>query len=196
LPHWRGAAPIERAIEAKANEIVVSIIEVVAALDAGDVFMYDRLPITNNLPLSVIYEKCAIMGAEMLLKTMEALKEGKAHKTPQANIDPHANTAYAKKISKQELELDFNLDAITLHRKIWAFSLAGGCYFTRNGERIKILEAEYSLDNNLDGTSSVNGYLNLQTGTIKTADGYIIPRVVQREGKRPLPAAEVWRGLR
>lgn len=194
LPCWRGAAPIERAIEYGAQEISVAIIEMIPALDAGDIFTQDRFPVSFDLSMEYIYHQCAAIGAKMLLATMAALEQGNATRQPQST--PSAEMAYAKKISKKELLLNFSLDAVSLHRKIWAFSLAGGCYFIRNGERIKILETTHMIELDANQTKQIIGHLDLQTGTIAVSNGYIIPRTVQREGKKPLPAAEVWRGLK
>lgn len=114
LPRWRGAAPIHRALMAGDAETGVTIMKVVKKLDAGDMLYKVVCPIAAADTTSALHDKLAVMGAEALLKVVEQYQQG----TVQAEPQDEALVTYAHKLEKQESELDWQLSASELDRKI------------------------------------------------------------------------------
>nr|CAA6830206.1 MAG: Methionyl-tRNA formyltransferase (EC [uncultured Thiotrichaceae bacterium] len=129
LPRWRGAAPIQRAIEAGDTETGVTIMQMAAGLDTGDMLFKTHCPITGSDGGQSIHDQLAVQGAEALLETLDLVCSGELE--PEVQNDELA--CYAHKLSKAEAEIDWSQPAATLDCKIrafdaWptAFSLQGG----------------------------------------------------------------------
>ncbi len=176
LPRWRGAAPIERAIEAGDKKSGVTIMEVVQALDAGRMYMTKEVQIDENTTGQVLHDKLALEGAVLLHKVLSNFE----------NILPVEQdenlVTYAKKIDKAECEINFNLPADVLLRKIKAFSPYPAMFFEKNNERFKILDARVTT------TKEELSFL--------CSDGkYITPTIMQRQGKKPMNVKDLLNGL-
>ena len=136
LPRWRGAAPIQRAIEAGDNESGITIMKVVEKLDAGDMLLKGSVPITAETTGETLHDAMAGLGAELIVKALDNWQN--LHAEPQ---DERLVT-YAAKIDKAESRLDFSMPAEVLERKIRAFNPYPAVYFEYGGERYKILRAK------------------------------------------------------
>jgi len=189
LPRWRGAAPIERCIESGDSETGVCIIEMTAKLDAGVILNQTKITLSSEITSMKLYDICSNIGGQIILDTIKQLTNGTVKKREQ-NID---GITYAKKIQNDELIINDSENVETIERKIRAFDAAGGCYFVFKGERIKILKAKLEECN---VTNSDFGKVDIQNGRLIYSGGYIIPILMQRAGKKILPASDVWRGLR
>ncbi|HLU02356.1 MAG TPA: methionyl-tRNA formyltransferase [Advenella sp.] len=122
LPRWRGAAPIQRAIEAGDKQTGIAIMQMDAGLDTGNVIVSDSLSIGNQ-NAAQLHDELAVMGARQIVAVLRALeKDGVLHSTPQ----PEAGVTYAAKLDKREAALDLSEDAATLARRIRAFNPAPG----------------------------------------------------------------------
>ena len=137
LPRWRGAAPIERAIEAGDAESGVTIMQMDIGLDTGDMLLISRCPITADETAATLHDKLAELGPPALQEVLTQLAEGHAVATPQEE----AAVTYASKIDKADLPIDWSLSAAVLDRKIRAFH-SRGPYILSQGERVKIQRAE------------------------------------------------------
>jgi methionyl-tRNA formyltransferase len=142
LPRWRGAAPIQRAIEAGDQETGVTIMQMDVGLDTGAMLSKVRCDIKDIDSSADLFQRLADIGGPALLNSIAALSEGIAI----FEIQDDSLSNYATKIGKSEAEIDWRLDAITLSRKIRAFNPYPICYtrFAANqkDERIKIWRAE------------------------------------------------------
>ena len=118
LPRWRGAAPVQRAIEAGDSESGVAIMQMDAGLDTGAVFSEAHTPIKSTTTGGELHDTLAELGATLLVDTLNALAKGEATATPQ----PDAGVTYAAKLTKAEAELDFSQPADVLAAKIRAFN--------------------------------------------------------------------------
>jgi len=119
LPRWRGAAPIHRAILAGDTETGVTIMQVVPALDAGDMVMKGVVPILEGDTTQSLHGKLSEMGAQLMVQSMQALaRDGKLDITPQ---DARLVT-YAHKLEKAEATLDWSQSAQSLSRQVRAFN--------------------------------------------------------------------------
>ena len=137
LPRWRGAAPIQRAIEAGDAESGVTIMQMDAGLDTGDMLHISRLSLDATETAASLHDRLADIGGPALLETIEQLRQGRA--TPEKQQEELA--CYASKISKQEARIDGSLPAATLDRKIRAFTPFPGAFTELNGQRIKLHRA-------------------------------------------------------
>lgn len=118
LPRWRGAAPIQRAIEAGDAETGITIMQMEAGLDTGPMISKAITPITEQDTGATLHDKLALQGAELLVSTMNTIaKDGIA-----AEPQDHSLATYAHKLSKQEAFIDWSKDAIAIERAIRAFN--------------------------------------------------------------------------
>lgn len=121
LPRWRGAAPVQRAIEAGDIETGIAIMQMDAGLDTGDVLLEKRLPIAADETSATLFVKLSALGAAAILEALTQLPK----------LIPRSQSAegmtYAKKIEKSESKIDFSLPANVIERKLRAFDPFPGC---------------------------------------------------------------------
>ena len=181
LPRWRGAAPIHRAIMAGDAETGVAIMQMQAGLDTGPVLAEARTPIGPEDTTADLHDRLAEMGAALIGDVMDRLPLPAA---PQ----PSEGVTYAQKIDKAEARIDWALPAPQVDRQIRGLSPFPGAWCMLGGERIKLLRSRLAAGAGAPGTV-------LQGFTIACGTGAVEVLEAQREGKRPMPAAEVLRGL-
>lgn len=185
LPRWRGAAPIQRAIEAGDNESGITIMKVVEKLDAGDMLLKGSVPITAETTGETLHDAMAGLGAELIVKALDNWQN--LHAEPQ---DERLVT-YAAKIDKAESRLDFSMPAEVLERKIRAFNPYPAVYFEYGGERYKILRAKV-VDETGDAGAILDGAGRL---VIACGDKALEVTEIQRQGKKKMPTEELLRGM-
>lgn len=154
LPRWRGAAPIQRAIEAGDKETGVTIMQMDEGLDTGDMLLKVRCDIDEDETGGSLHDKLAELGTPALLEAVDLL----ANNSAQATVQNDADSCYARKIDKTDPILDWAETAHCLARKIRAFNPFPISYTTLAKDRIKIWQAEP-----LPGTTG-------SAGTIAEAD--------------------------
>ena len=186
LPKYRGAAPLERAIEAGEDEIDICIMRVDVGLDTGDVAVKKKYIIKDKHASEIIPEVSKI-GAQMMVDVIKKVVNSGMNFEPQTE----EGMIYANKIEKSELLLDFTLPAKTIYNKIRAFNLCGGCYFIFEGQRVKILQAELLQAENCHEIGFDKNY-----GKIYLKDGVIVPKILQKEGKKPMPLKDFLNGIK
>lgn len=185
LPRWRGAAPIQRAIEAGDNESGITIMKVVEKLDAGDMLLKGSVPITAETTGETLHDAMAGLGAELIVKALDNWQN--LHAEPQ---DERLVT-YAAKIDKAESRLDFSMPAEVLERKIRAFNPYPAVYFEYGGERYKILRAKV-----VDETGDAGAILaRAERLVIACGDKALEVTEIQRQGKKKMPTEELLRGM-
>lgn len=185
LPRWRGAAPIQRAIEAGDNESGITIMKVVEKLDAGDMLLKGSVPITAETTGETLHDAMAGLGAELIVKALDNWQN--LHAEPQ---DERLVT-YATKIDKAESRLDFSMPAEVLERKIRAFNPYPAVYFEYGGERYKILRAKV-VDESGEAGAILDGAGRL---VIACGDKALEVTEIQRQGKKKMPTEELLRGM-
>lgn len=124
LPRWRGAAPVQRAIEAGDTETGIAIMQMDAGLDTGDVLLEKQLPIAFDETSATLFTKLATLGASAIVEALVQLP--KLIPRPQSA----EGMTYAKKIEKSESKIDFSLPADVIERKLRAFDPFPGCEVT------------------------------------------------------------------
>lgn len=185
LPRWRGAAPIQRAIEAGDNESGITIMKVVEKLDAGDMLLKGSVPITAETTGETLHDAMAGLGAELIVKALDNWQN--LHAEPQ----DERLVSYAAKIDKAESRLDFSMPAEVLERKIRAFNPYPAVYFEYGGERYKILRAKV-VDESGEAGAILDGAGRL---VIACGDKALEVTEIQRQGKKKMPTEELLRGI-
>jgi len=181
LPHWRGAAPIQRAILAGDEISGVTLMRMDEGLDTGPMLSRQTLDVRGK-NTGQVTEEMASLGARMLVEWLEA--------PTQPEPQPIAGATYAKKIDKAQTHLDWRQPAAEIERQVRAFAPAPGAWFEANGERIKLLEAATGTDASGQPGEVLDESLNIATG-----GGYIRPLKVQRAGRAPMTPGELLRGF-
>ncbi len=190
LPRWRGAAPIQRAILAGDAVSGVTIMQMDEGLDTGDILMEDKCPVPlTNITGGELHDRLSEHGAEMIV---EYLRNPRAYPPRRQG---EMTTPYAAKLEKSEAKIDFNEPADVVVRKIRAFNPFPGAYFEFNGERFKVLAADFEMtvSNNEPGwlEDSADGKIM----AIACGKGFIMPTIIQRQGKKPMEIGEFLRGF-
>jgi methionyl-tRNA formyltransferase len=134
LPRWRGAAPIQRAIEAGDTLTGITLMQMDAGLDTGAMLLTEATPITADDTTSSLHDRLAAMGARLVLQGLEAAREGRLQ--PQAQ--PEAGVSYAHKIDKAEAAIDWQADAAVIERRLRAFDPFPGATAALAGQTVKL----------------------------------------------------------
>tara|TARA_B110000967_G_scaffold96724_1_gene99301 strand:- start:312 stop:1244 length:933 start_codon:yes stop_codon:yes gene_type:complete len=187
LPRWRGAAPIQRAIEASDKETGVTIMQMDAGLDTGAMLTITRCPIEPSETSGSLYDKLAALGAPALLSTLDKLKAGTAVAVAQDN----EQSTYAKKIDKAEALIAWSQPAIIIDQRIRAFSPFPAAYTEIEGLRVKIWAAQTSTQQ-LGTPGEIvaaddNGLL------VGCGQGSLLLTEIQLAGKSRMPVSEILR---
>ena len=139
LPRWRGAAPIQRAIEAGDKQTGVTAMQMEAGLDTGPILRQMQTDIRPNDTFQTLHDRLSNLTADCLLQTIEIMEKFKLAPVMQSEV----GACYANKILKSETELDLRQKVQVISNKIRAFSPIPSCWIRLvDGNRIKILEAE------------------------------------------------------
>ena len=184
LPRWRGAAPIQRSIEAGDDKTGITIMQVVEALDAGAMYKKGEIIIDQNSTGGSLHDDMAKLGAKLIVEVLEELD----NITPQSQDE--SLVTYASKLDKAEAKLDFSLPAEVLERKIRAFNPYPGCYFEYEGERFKVLRANVWTESGMAGQILEGEGLKIACG-----ENALDILEIQRQGKKAMPIADLLRGF-
>lgn len=138
LPRWRGAAPIQRAIEAGDEQSGVCIMQMETTLDTGPVYRSLTTPIGAQDTAGSLHDRLAVLGARALSDCIEMLIKDEL---PQAIVQDETQTVYASKLSKAEAEIDWNQAAGVLQRKVRAFNPWPVAWCELGGQRLRIWKA-------------------------------------------------------
>lgn len=189
LPKWRGAAPIQRSIEAGDSVTGVALQKMVYKLDAGAVIGERKVELDEKINATELYHKLALLGCDLLhVDLMDYIRGNLAPRE-----QDESQMTLAPKILKEESLLNFNEPAKKLHNKVRAFSMGPGTYVMFQGKRLKVIESFYSNEtsNQAAGTIFEAGpSLKIQTG-----EGVLELLTVQPESKSKMAASEFLKSL-
>ncbi|WP_329891830.1 methionyl-tRNA formyltransferase [Stenotrophomonas sp. SMYL11] len=186
LPRWRGAAPIQRAIQAGDAKTGVCLMQMEAGLDTGPVLLHQELPIAATDTGGQLHDKLAELGAQVLSDGLGLLRAGIK---PIARPQPEQGVTYAHKLDKAEARLDWALDAGALARTVRAFNPWPIAEATLAGERVRIHGA-VALDE-AHGQAPGTVLAASRDGIdIACGQGALRLRVLQREGGKAITAAD------
>lgn len=194
LPRWRGAAPIQRAIEAGDAESGVTIMQMDEGLDTGDMLLTRHTPITATTTGGELHDTLAVLGGEAIVEALDALAGEGLAATPQ----PEAGVTYAAKLSKAEAELDFREPAAILAARVRAFNPWPVTWCAFDGDRLRLLMAEASEPADGDPFAEPGTLLGHDEDALRIAcgpEGREVLRVTlaQLPGGKALPVSELLR---
>lgn len=187
LPALRGAAPIQWSVINGEKYAGVTTMYMDKGLDTGDIILKEKTKIKEGETSGELYERLAPMGAELLLKTVDLLKEGKAERTPQNDEE----ATYAPMLSKEMAVLDFNKTAKEICSLICGLNPWPVAYTILDGKRLKVFRAVVSDKKGEKGT-----LLDEKRFIVGCVDGSVEFLEVQIEGSKAQKADEFLRGKR
>jgi methionyl-tRNA formyltransferase len=192
LPRWRGAAPIHRAIEAGDSETGVTIMQMDAGLDTGDMLLAERVPIGAADTTGSLHDTLAALGSRMIVQALELAAQGALQPARQ----PAEGVTYAHKIDKAEAALDWSQSAAAIERKLRAFDPFPGAATTLGGETLKLWRCEIDSSQRTTG-GGCGTILSVKEAGIGVAcgDGTVRLTQLQRAGGKRLAAAQFVRGF-
>lgn len=188
LPQWRGAAPVQHALIAGDRVTGASVFQLVAALDAGDVFGEVRYTVPRGATAGDVLDALADIGAALLVDVIDEIAAGTATAQPQTG-----EPSLAPKLSLADGALDVTAPADTVIDRLRGTTPEPGAHLSVNGQRLKVLAARRGPDVDLAPGALALVERNVVVGT---PSGTVLLQTVQPAGKGPMAAADWWRGLR
>lgn len=189
LPRWRGAAPIQRAIQAGDRETGITIMQMDSGLDTGPILLQKKCPISSTDTSGNLHDRLASLGSECLLEVLETLIAG--------DLDPveqdESQACYAEKITKSEARIDWTESATKIDCAIRAFNPTPICHTELQGLALRIWQAEV-----LDTESTFPAGEIIHSGKagidIATGQGMLRILQLQPQGKRAMSVADFLNG--
>ena len=189
LPRWRGAAPIQRAVQAGDDESGVTVMQMEAGLDTGPMLLKVSTPIAPSDTGGSLHDRLAALGSQAVIQAVDALAAGTL--TGEVQDDSLAN--YAHKLNKDEARLDWSRPAVELERLVRAFNPWPICHSTLNGEPLKVLAATLGEGSGQPGqilAASKDGL------TVACGEGALRLTRLQLPGGKPLNFADLYNSRR
>jgi methionyl-tRNA formyltransferase len=190
LPRWRGAAPIQRAIQAGDTESGVCLMQMEAGLDTGAIYTQHAVAITSNTTGGQLHDALSAVGATMLCQHLPAIVAGKLIATPQNNIGIN----YAHKVLREQGALDWTQTASILANQVRAFDPTHGCHFEHGGQIYKVWAAQalpttaHQLAGSILGISEQGLDIACSVGILRITE-------IQKSGGKRLPIKACWQAL-
>ncbi len=195
LPAYRGAAPIHRAIIEGATHSGASIIFMTDELDAGDIIIQEKEPISNYDTAGMLHDRLALRGASLLLKAINALAGGSVDAIPQ----DHALATYAPPLAPEDERINWKMSAQQIYNQIRGLNPWPGAYTTYEDKRIKVWKAAVPSVSAEHPGGQVPGTI-LAVGdnslTVAAGEGSLTLLDLQPAGKKPMDAGSFCCGYR
>lgn len=189
LPRWRGAAPIQRAIQAGDAESGVTVMRMEAGLDTGPMLLKVSTPIDARDTGGSLHDRLAQIGPHAVIQAIAGLAAG----TLQGEVQDDSLANYAHKLDKNEARIDWSLPAIKLERLVRAFFPWPICHSTLNGEALKVLAAEW-----IEGVGQPGEIIGVSKDGLSVACGTHALRLtrLQLPGGKPLNFSDLFNSRR
>jgi methionyl-tRNA formyltransferase len=191
LPRWRGAAPIHRAIEAGDSQTGVTIMQMDAGLDTGDMLVRETLAMAPEDTTGSLHDKLAVLGGRLIVEALELVACGGL----KAEAQPEAGVTYAHKIDKAEAAIDWRQSADSIARRVRAFNPAPGAAGLLGGEAVKVWTAVAETADGGEGPVGEVLAVDAQGIRVRTGSGVLCLTELQRAGGKRLPVADFLRGF-
>ncbi|MCB8746059.1 methionyl-tRNA formyltransferase [Rhodoferax sp. U2-2l] len=191
LPRWRGAAPIHRAIEAGDAQTGVTIMQMDAGLDTGDMLLKQAVPILDTDTTGSLHDQLADLGADLMVQALAQLQQGALRPVPQ----PTEGVTYAAKVDKAEASIDWSQSAQTITRRVRAFNPFPAASTVLNGEPLKVWSARVGAQ--VAPPDQVGGHIVSVTPEgigVVAMDSVVLITELQRPGGKRLAVADFLRG--
>ncbi|MGE4240272.1 methionyl-tRNA formyltransferase [Ramlibacter sp.] len=191
LPRWRGAAPIHRAIEAGDPETGVTIMQMDAGLDTGDMLLEARVAIAPTDTTGTLHDRLAELGGRLIVEALELAACGGL--APRAQ--PAEGVTYAHKIEKAEAAIDWTQPARVIERRIRAFDPFPGATAASRGETLKVWRATASIQERGDAAPGAIVAVDGRGIVVACGEGRLTLTELQRAGGKRLGAGDFLRGF-
>lgn len=195
LPNYRGAAPINHAILNGEKSSGVTTFLLQHEIDTGNILFFTEVPITETDNAGDLHDKLMVAGAELLIKTVNAIKEGNVNPIPQDELSSNQELKHAPKIFKEDCLIDWDKSTEEVFNQIRGLSPYPAAFTYLDEKVLKI----YSAEKEIVGHSEKPGsYISDGKTKIKfaTADGFISLSEIQIEGKKRMAVTDFLRGYR
>jgi len=190
LPKYRGAAPIQRAIENGEEETGITIMKIARELDAGDMALQESVPIERDDNLEQVYDKLEKTGCQLLIQFLEKLNASDLQFVEQ----DHERATYASKIDKQDLYIDWTMDAESVHNQIRAFDPIPCARTFLNGKQVKVKSSVGFFDSGSQEEAGTILSIDKEGASIKCGKGRILVRDIQLPSKKFINFVEAKNG--
>ncbi len=195
LPKYRGAAPIHWAVINGEKETGVTTFKLQHAIDTGDILLQESFPIAEDDNTGIVHDKMKDLGAKVLLATVKGLAEGTIAEKPQEDIldSGEVTVTHAPKLQKDSCNIDWTEPCSSIYNFIRGLSPFPTAYTSLEGKQLKIFAAtkEETAHDKEAGTVILE---NKSTLKFACSDGFIIPNMVQLEGKKRMAVEDFLRG--
>jgi methionyl-tRNA formyltransferase len=192
LPRWRGAAPIQRAIQAGDDRTGVSIMQMDEGLDTGAVLREAMIPIPADITAGELHDQLSALGAQEIVAALDDLQAGRSHAQPQAAV----GISYAAKLAKAEARVNWRDSAAQIDQQIRAFNPWPVAQCLLQGEAVRLLRSGVAASR---GAAAVPGQLlglNDDALEISCSEGVLRITQLQRAGRKPVAARDFFYSLR
>lgn len=192
LPQYRGAAPINWAIINGERETGVTTFQLQHAIDTGAILLQDRIAITPNMTAGELHDKMMIVGANLLVKTLNSLFNNSIKSIPQ---NDSTNIKHAPKIFTKDCEINWNKTATEVHNLVRGLAPFPGAITKIEGKIVKLFSTSILEEKPTEtaGTFVTDGKTFAR---IACSDGYLALNDIQWEGKKRMPITDFLRGYR
>ena len=189
LPRWRGAAPIQRAIEAGDASSGVTVMQMEAGLDTGPMLLKVTTTITAEDTGGSLHDRLATLGSQAVVEAVTKLAAGELR----GEVQDDSLATYAHKLNKDEARLDWSRPAVELERLVRAFNPWPICHSTLNGEALKIHAAQLGEGQGAPGSVLAADKSGL---TVACGEGALRLTRLQLPGGKPLSFADLYNSRR
>ncbi len=190
LPKYRGAAPINHAIIQGESMTGVTSFRLQHAIDTGDVLIQRQIPILDTDTAGDLHDRMMLVGADVILETVQILAEGKARFLPQNDVEATA----APKLFHETCKIDFSQTTKKVYDFIRGLSPHPAAWFLLDGKEVKILRCSKVMKPDASAPGTIRSDLKKYVH-IKSADGYISIDELKQEGKKSMPVAVFLNGV-
>lgn len=190
LPRWRGAAPIQRALEAGDQESGVTLQKIVKKLDAGDILGTRKIALSADINAQELHDQLALLGADLLRVELMDYLRGNLAGVPQEE----SLVTVAKKIDKSEAEIHWKKSAKEIHNKVRAFVMGPGTFTTWQGKKLKIHKTKVVSE--LAQTKDLAHVVEVRDRSfvVQCGVGHLEILEVQPESRNRMPAEDFLKG--
>lgn len=192
LPRWRGAAPIHRAVEAGDASTGVTIMQMDAGLDTGDMLLAQAVPIQDSDSTGLLHDKLAELGGALMVQTLAQLQQAPL----QPQTQPAEGVTYAAKVDKAEAVIDWSQSALTITRRVRAFNPFPGASTQLQGEALKVWQAHVAdlVPSRIGNFGSIMAVAH-DGIAVAAMNSVVVITELQRAGGKRLKVADFLRGF-
>ncbi|MBC8311239.1 MAG: methionyl-tRNA formyltransferase [Candidatus Marinimicrobia bacterium] len=188
LPKYRGSAPIQHAILNGETKTGITTFQINSRVDAGNIYLQEEYIITNIATTGMVWDDLSIVGASLLVKTLDGIENNSISPTKQ----DLQKSSPAPKLKSEMFSIDWSKSSTQIHNQIRAFSPKPGAFTKFNGLRIKLFDSEVTNMKTLKSGLWVNLDDKIVVGT---GNGDLEIKSVQLEGKKRMSTADFYKGI-